>query len=271
VLEPVVNETALAASQWYVASNSSGKASAQWCETSSAAAYIEWTFNSTDVADAATVYGAFAWSFILPFDSGGGATLPEYGEIKVGDIVQGGTSSAYGTVTAVWLTSGTWAAGTAAGWLALKSKSGTFQDNEAIKLKGSVRKSGGLVLSAAGTSYSAGELVEISAYGGNGALVSVISAAGGTVDTVAWAGGGCGYSGTGTNLGTRSLTGSGTGLTVNVTNFGTVDVGTTNTGTTYAGDAHKIVMWMETFSEEQAVDTNGQKIRLTINLTMSSA
>jgi hypothetical protein len=270
-LDNVVNESALAAGQYYVSTNSSGKASGAWCETSSAAKYLEWTFNTTDAALLYTVYGAFAWSYVLPFDSGGAVTLPEYGEIKVGDVVKGATSGAYAEVTAVWLTSGTWLAGTAAGWLAIKGKTGTFQNNEAMILRNSFPRSGGLVLSAAGTGYSAGELVEVSAKGGVGALVSVLSAAGGTVDTIAYAGGGHSYSASGTNLGTRTRTGAGTGLTVNVDSWCAVDRATTDTGTSFAGDAHAIVMWYEIFSESQLIDTNGQKIRLTVDLTMSTS
>lgn len=271
-LDNIVNESALAAGQFYISTNSSGKASGAWCETSSSAKYLEWTFNATDVALGYTIYGAYAWSYVLPFDSGGAAGLPEYGEIKVGDVVKGATSGAYAEVTAVWVTSGTWAAGTAAGWLAIKNKSSTaFQDNEAIILRNSLPRSGGLVLSAAGTGYSAGEIVEVSANGGVGGLVSVLSAAGGTVDTIAWAGGGHSYSASGTNLGTKSRTGSGAGMTVNVDSWCAVDRATTNTGTTFAGDAHAIVMWYEVFSESQDIDTNGQKIRLTVDLTLSTS
>ena len=54
----------------------------------------------------------------------GGGTRP----IVAGDVIAGATSGATATVVSVGtLTSGTWAAGTAAGTLQLKSRNGTFQ------------------------------------------------------------------------------------------------------------------------------------------------
>ena len=68
--------------------------------------------------------------FIAPnrigFDSGGTV------EIKIGDKIEGGTSSATGIVRAVHLSSGTWAGGNAAGYIYFEQTSGTWQDNEQI-------------------------------------------------------------------------------------------------------------------------------------------
>jgi hypothetical protein len=267
VLEPVVNETALAASQWYLSTNSSGKGSGAWAETSSAIPYIEWSFNSTDVATAGTVYGAFAWSRVLPFDSGGDTHTQKKGRIHVGDIVQGKITGAYATVTAVWVTSGTWAAGTAAGWLAIKDQTGTFQNDEGIKRKGAVSV---IALSAAGANLVAGDPFEITGFGGEGATGVVRTVTASAATALGLATNGCGYSATGLNVPCTMLSGAGTGLTCNITTLSTTDLATTNTGTLFAGDSHKIIMWMETFSTPQAITTDGQKIRLTINLTLST-
>lgn len=59
---------------------------------------------------------------VMPF-SGGGTT-----EIRKGDTIKGATSAATAKVVDVILDSGTWAGGTAAGWLLIDggSKTGTF-------------------------------------------------------------------------------------------------------------------------------------------------
>jgi hypothetical protein len=44
-----------------------------------------------------------------------------------------------------------------------------------------------------------------------------------------------------------------------------------NTGTIYGGDTHKQLMFMEAFTESKAIDTSGQKIKVTLKLTLSSA
>jgi hypothetical protein len=48
-------------------------------------------------------------------------------EIAVGDVITGATSAATATITKVVLSSGSWAAGTAAGYLYFASQTGTFQ------------------------------------------------------------------------------------------------------------------------------------------------
>jgi len=62
----------------------------------------------------------------LGFDSGGTT------ELKTGDKIEGGTSSATGIVRAIEITGGTWAGGDAAGYLYFSTTSGTWQDNEQI-------------------------------------------------------------------------------------------------------------------------------------------
>ena len=69
---------------------------------------------------------ASGWSAValgrqVSFTSGGTYTIAE------GDTITGGTSAATAVITRVVLTSGTWAAGTAAGKLIFASQTGTFQ------------------------------------------------------------------------------------------------------------------------------------------------
>ncbi|MFA5381969.1 MAG: hypothetical protein WC356_02300 [Candidatus Micrarchaeia archaeon] len=116
-------ENALTADKWFVYTNATGKAQADYDN-----AVQTWTFTATDVADAKTVYGVFAISYVIPFD---GAVT----EIKVGDTVTGHTSAATGVVTGVSLQSGTWAAA-GAGYIDIKTKTGTFQDGEELWVAG---------------------------------------------------------------------------------------------------------------------------------------
>jgi hypothetical protein len=117
-------ETGPAAGKWSLSQDAQGRAQVQYDLTAQI-----WTFAAADVADAATVYGIFGYTWILPFASGLSA-----GPINVGDTITGGTSGATGVVTEVIVESGSWAANTAAGYLAIMTKSGTFQNNEAIKV-----------------------------------------------------------------------------------------------------------------------------------------
>jgi hypothetical protein len=111
------------ANKWAVSLNASGKAEAQYHN-----AALEWVFNSVDVGDSHTVYGIFGYTWVLPFDAGLAA-----GPIKVGDTVTG-AGGATGVVTAVVVYSGTWAGNNAAGYLCIKSKTGTFVDNESLSV-----------------------------------------------------------------------------------------------------------------------------------------
>lgn len=71
--------------------------------------------------ESATGWTAVDHGHYIDFTSGG-----TY-EIAEGDTITGGTSGATADVTRVFLTSGTWAGGTAAGRLYLANKTGTFQ------------------------------------------------------------------------------------------------------------------------------------------------
>lgn len=121
-------ENAETTDKWYLYMNAQGKAEAIY---GLASAPQEWTFAAADVADLATVYGVFGYVFVVPFTAG-----QSEGPIKVGDTITGHTSAATGVVTEVVVTSGTWAADSAAGYLTIKTKTGTFQHNEELWVGG---------------------------------------------------------------------------------------------------------------------------------------
>jgi hypothetical protein len=133
-LPNVVNESGLAAGQWFLSVDSSGRASAQWCDSVGGPSkpYLEWTFNDYDVADGVTIYGAFGFTRIIPFNQGSAAINP-------GDTVAGASSGASAVVTAVWLTSGSWGEGNAAGWLAVKTQSGAFQNGGNLQVSAATK------------------------------------------------------------------------------------------------------------------------------------
>jgi len=108
----------LTASKWYLAINSSNKAEATYDAVDTPQ---EWVFNAADVDNGDTAFGVFMWTLILNFTSGGTV------EFKVGDHVYGSTGNGDAIITDIRLRSGTWAAGTAAGTLCIKSQSGTFE------------------------------------------------------------------------------------------------------------------------------------------------
>ncbi len=115
---------ALAADKWQVAINSAGKAEGTYSN-----AEQSWTFQDADVADGNTVYGVGGYVLLIPFASG--AT-----EIKVGDTLTGETSLATAIVTGIAVTSGSWELGTAAGFMYVKTKNGTFQNDENLQVGG---------------------------------------------------------------------------------------------------------------------------------------
>lgn len=121
-LANVVVTDALTASKWYVYTNASGKAEAQY---GAADTPQEWVFNAADVANSDTAYGIFMWSLALDFTSGGTV------EFKVGDNVYGSTGDGAAIITDIRLKSGAWGDGDAAGTLCIKTQTGTFQ-SEAI-------------------------------------------------------------------------------------------------------------------------------------------
>ena len=116
--------TVLTADKWRLSINTAGKAEAQYSDD-----YQEFEFNAADVADGNTVYGVYAFTYTVPFSAGQAA-----GPVKVGDIITGLVSGATAEVTAVILTSGSWAGNDAAGYFFIKDKTGTFQNAEALQV-----------------------------------------------------------------------------------------------------------------------------------------
>jgi len=112
-----LTESALTASKWYVSTNASGKAEAQYSNAAQ-----EWTFTSANTVLGETAYGVYAWSLILAFTAGGTT------EIKVGDTIANLASAPTTTaiVTMVDVRSGTWGGDNAAGYLCLKTQAGTL-------------------------------------------------------------------------------------------------------------------------------------------------
>lgn len=84
------------------------------------------------------------------FNSGG------VGELPLRNLVAGATSGATGEITAITLTSGSWAAGTAAGSITILTTTGTFQDAENLDATGGngLAQANILTLTNAGTSYA---------------------------------------------------------------------------------------------------------------------
>lgn len=253
-IDNAINMSALTLNQWFISTNAAGRSEAAYCAQSPPTTYMEWVFNSTDVADGYSVYGAFRWVEVLPFDSG---SLVNDRQLQVGDVIVGGTSGAYGTIAAIVLFSGTWAAGTAAGWIVLKTTSGTWQDGEAIAIKGEVATIAAAP-TAGGTGYADGDLVKVVETGGDEALIVVVLTAAGVVTDMALAHGGKGYS-VASGKTTSKITGAGNDdLTIEVTAIGnaTKDYATTNTGTLFAGDLHKKVVVADLLTTPQAVSAS---------------
>lgn len=253
-LTNVIKEDALAADKWFVSTNAQGRAEGAYHN-----APLAWAFNGFDVADVSTVYGVFAFSWVLPFDAGAK-------EIKVGDTIKGATSGATGIVTGVCVQSGTWAAGTAAGYLDIMTKTGTFQNDENILVSGEVGTLNATP-TAGGTGYALGDLVEIST-GGKNARVVVTAAAGGVVSSVHLAAGGSGYT-TGAGKATTKITGAGNNdLTVNITALAAAAYAVTNTGVT--ADAHKRLLGVWAFASGQVITQDGQSITWDHKLALAS-
>lgn len=81
----------------------------------------------TDVTDGTSIHVGHIGPYqAMPF-SGGGTT-----EIAVGDTITGATSGAKATIREVLEYSGTWAAGTAAGFFVVDMISGTFESENVV-------------------------------------------------------------------------------------------------------------------------------------------
>lgn len=246
--------TALSADKWFLSMNAQGKAEGAYHNT-----YLEYEFNANDVADGNTVYGVFAYTWVVPFDAGAS-------EIKVGDLIRGAVSGATGIVTGVVLTSGAWN-GTAVGYLFVKTKTGTFQNDENLVIGG---KAGTIAVGAGGSGYAVGDVLGISQTGGSGAKLVVTTTSAGAVTGVRLVEGGQGYS-VAAGLATTNIVGSGSGCTIDISALDTTAKAASNTGTLYGGDAHKQLVWLEALTEAKRIETAGQKIRVTLKWTISTA
>jgi hypothetical protein len=242
----------LTASKWYLSTDGNGRAAAQYNDVP-----VSWTFDSANVALAETAYGIYGYTIVLPFDTGSQ-------EIKVGDKLKA-TSGATGIVTAVFLTAGSWGNGTAAGWLCLKTKTGTFQDSESIFKFGEVSA---ISVVAGGTGYAVGDIVSITQTGAAGFKGVVSAVTDGVVTAVVIVDGGNGYAAA-TGLPTTHLSGSGDdGLTLTITTLASSAFAATNTGS--AGDAIKKLLFLEAFTAGYLIDTVGQKITYVPKITLST-
>jgi hypothetical protein len=252
---PVV--VAAAADKWSLAMNSSGQAQGTYGVTPQT-----WTFLAPDVALAQTVYGVFGYSLTVPFDAG---SVP----IKVGDKITGGSGGATGIVTAVVLSSGSWALGTAAGELYIKSQTGVFQDNEAIQLVGRIHTLA--IGSTPGANYANGDIFDITQANSSNAAVGVVLAnSGGNVTSVGLLDGGYDYT-TANGVATSKVTGGGGNtMTANITAATSVTAATTNTGTTNGGDSIKELVFVEPLTTPTEVTALGQQIGYTPVLAMST-
>ncbi|MFZ5452434.1 MAG: hypothetical protein ACOZF2_11290 [Thermodesulfobacteriota bacterium] len=254
ILSPALVESALAADKWLLALNAQGKAEGQYHN-----AALTWVMAQADVNDAATLYGAFAYIWVLPFD--GGVT-----EIKPGDLIKGGDSGALATVALVSLLSGTWGVD-AAGVLFLKGKSGAWQNDENILPNGKIAT---IAVNAGGANYQVGDIVGITQPGGAGAKAVVTTVNAGAVTSLVLVEGGQGYA-VATSLATTALTGAGTGLTVDISALSTLTLAVSNSGTLNGGDAHKRLLFVDAFSEGYAIDTVGLTVEYTPKISLSTA
>jgi hypothetical protein len=220
---------------------------------------LSWTFNAFDVADAASVHGVGAFSWDLPFDAG-------VIEIKVGDKIKGVSSGATGIVTSVCVLSGTWAAGTAAGYLDIMTKTGTFQDGENITIVGAINATS--LGTAAGTGYAVGDIFGINEVGASGGKGIVLTVNAGAVLTFGIIDPGTGYT-VANNKTTTKITGAGDdALTIDVDSLATTVYAVTNTGVT--ADAHKRLMEIWPFTTPLAIVTDGQVFTWDMKLALAT-
>ena len=255
VLTNDLNLGAAAADRWAMVVNSAGKAEAVYDDATQ-----DWIFQTADVADGNTVYGVFGYTLVLPFTAG-------LRPIKVGDvIVKGGVAA---IVTGVNVTSGSWAAGTAAGNLYIKNQSAAFTAG-ALTLLSNPNTGEARALAAtptvAGTGYAVGDLFHITT-GGTGAVGRVTAVTAGVPTAVELVTGGDGYTAA-AGKATAKITGSGNdALTVEISYLAPA---TNATIATIAGDSNKILLFVEALSTPILITTLGQKIGYTPKFTLST-
>ena len=258
-LENVVKESATpTAGMWTIVTNSSGKASAVY-----AAVAQSWVFLAPDVALLPTIYGVFGWSRVLPFTAASQPIFP-------GDVIRQGAVCAQ--VTGVNVTSGSWAAGTAAGDLYIKNQVGTFLVGATLVDASKVTSISEIkVLTAApvaaGLTYAVGDRFLIGTGSGGVGRVTAIVAATGAVTAVELLSGGVSY--TVATHATTKIDGAGDGnLTVAVASL--ITSGPAVAFATLAGDSDRKLMFVESLTTSIPVTTLGQSVSYTPTLTMST-
>ena len=250
-----LTEAALTASKWYMYTNALGKGEGAYSN-----AVLSWVLNAVDLADANTVYGVFAYSWVLPFTTG-------TKEIKVGDTVEGATSGATGIVTGVRVFSGTWAAGSAAGELSIKTKTGTFV-SENIRIKGEVLTFVAAP-TAAGDLYSVGDTFKIVQTGADGAVGVVLTLTGGDNSPVATIGvapgaGGRNYTAGAGKVTSKLVGGGNDALTVEIATLATAACAVV------AADANKKLMAVWAYATGIPITLDGQTITFDLKMALAT-
>jgi hypothetical protein len=258
-LENVVKESATpTAGMWTITTNSAGKASAVY-----AAAAQSWVFLAPDVALLPTIYGAFGWARSLPFTAASQPILP-------GDVLR--QSAVCAQVCGVNITSGSWAAGTAAGDLYIKNQVGVFVAGATLVDASKVTSSSEIkVLTAApvaaGTGYAEGDRFLIGTGSGGVGRVTAIVADTGAVTAVELLSGGVNY--TVATHATTKIDGAGDNvLTVAVASLITSGPGVAFA--TLAGDSDRKLIFVESLTSPIAVTQLGQSVAYWPTLTMAS-
>jgi hypothetical protein len=247
-------EDAVAAAKWFLATNALGRAEGQYNN-----AVLSWNFNAVDVARAASVYGVFAFSWVLPFDAGAI-------EIRVGDKIKGATSEATGIVTGVCLISGAWADGDAAGYLDIMTKTGTFQNGENITIAGAIAS--GSIGNAPGSGYAVGDMFSIIQEGASGGKGVVTTEDAGAITGFVIVDPGTGYT-VGNNKATEKITGAGDdAFTLVVDTLAATAYAVSNTGGT--ADAHKRLMSFWPFTSPLPIASDGQAATWDMKLALAT-
>jgi len=243
-LARAMNFSSLASGQWYLSLNAGGKYQGQYNN-----AALQWVMTSQEVTDANTVQGVFGACLVVPFQNG---AIP----INAGDFIQGGASGATAKVSAVVLLTGSWAAGTAAGYLYIESQVGPFQNNENIILVGRII---GVTPGAnEGANYANGDIFSITQANAADGLAVVGANNSGAANLVGLLKGGENYT-TANGLATSKVAGGGdNNLTANIVALPSVVAAKTNTGSVNAGDAWIQLLFVEAMATPQQVVTIGQ-------------
>ena len=245
--------------KWTIITNAAGKAEAVY-----GAAALSWTFLAPDVALVQTVYGVYYATLVLPFTAG---VYP----IKPGDVLRQGAVAA--EVVSVNVTSGSFAAGTAAGNIYLKRQSGVFVAGATlVGVSNPTLATQIKVLAAApavaGTLYAVGDLFSIGTGTGAVGRVTGVVAATGAVTSVELLAGGSGYAVAAPA--TTKITGAGdNAMTVTVTSLYATQAPTLACAT-ISGDSSKELVAVESLTTSIPIVQLGQVISLTPKISMST-